>query len=408
VDRRRLLTIFGIVLIDMLGFSIVLPLLPYYARTFGASDLAVGLMYAAYPAAQLIGAPILGRWSDRYGRRPIQLLSILGTFAGFLVLGFASALWMLFASRVMDGSTGGNISVAQAYISDVSDERSRGKALGIIGAAFGIGFILGPVSGGLLSRFGFAVPAFFAAALTALNLLAVYVLLPESLTAENRARLVEGPRRPALDLRAIGEALAHPRVGPLMWLRLDTGLAFSMFETGFSLWALRRLGLTAEQNGLVLGYVGVLSVIIQGLIIGWLTKRVPDARLITASVALTGVSLVAWSLSPNAVVLLVVMVPLSLGMAVANTVGQSALSKAVYPEEVGGVFGLSASLLSLTRIPAPVIAALLIDRIGTWSPGIAAGALVLAAVPYVYRRFVADPAPPLPPRGDVGMDRAEV
>lgn len=398
MERRRLLTIFAIVLIDMLGFSIVLPLLPYYARSFGASDLAVGLMYAAYPAAQLVGAPILGKWSDIYGRRPILLLSILGTLIGFLVLGFAGAMWMLFVSRIIDGSTGGNITVAQAYIADVSDEASRGKALGLIGAAFGIGFILGPVTGGLLSRYGYGVPAFFAAALTALNLIAVFALLPESLTAETKARLALHPRKAVVDLRGIVNSLGHPRVGPLLWLRLDTGLAFSMFETGFSLWALKRLGLTAEMNGLVLGYVGVLSVVIQGAVIGWLTKRVSDGALITTSIVLAGASLVAWSLSPTVAVLLVVMVPLSLGMAVSNTIMQSALSKSVYPEEVGGVFGLSTSILSLTRIPAPVISALLIDRLGAWSPGVIAGALVLGVAPYVYRRFVVAPAPPLPPR----------
>ena len=405
MDRRRLFTIFAIVLIDMIGFSIVLPLLPYYARSFGASDVVIGLMFAAYPAAQLVAAPILGRWSDRFGRRPILLLSIFGTFVGFLVLGFAGTTWMLFLSRIIDGSTGGNITVAQAYISDVTDESSRGQALGLIGAAFGLGFILGPVTGGLLSQFGYGVPAFFAAGLTAVNLLAVYFLLPESLTAETKARLAEQPHRPIIDIRGMAEALRHPRVGPLLWLRLDTGLAFSMFETGFSLWALKALGLTAQGNGLVLGYVGVLSVLIQGLGIGQLTRRFSDARLIVGAIVLGGVSLMAWSVSPTVAVLLVVMVPLALGLAVSNTIQQSALSKSVYPEEVGGVFGLSTSILGLTRIVAPVLAAVLLDRFGTWSPGVFAGLTVLLIAPYAYRHLISHPAPALPEREAVTTSR---
>ena len=142
------------VFIDLLGFGLILPLLPYYAETFAASEFTTGLLVASYAAMQLIGAPILGRLSDRFGRRPILLLSVFGTFLGFLLLGFANALWMLFVSRIIDGFTGGNLSVAQAYISDVTDEKNRSKGLGLVGAAFGIGFIIWQVTGGFLSTWG--------------------------------------------------------------------------------------------------------------------------------------------------------------------------------------------------------------------------------------------------------------
>ena len=150
----RLSTIFAIVFVDLLGFSLILPLVPYYAKVFNASDTLIGFLVASYAAAQLIGAPVLGRLSDRYGRRPVLLVSILGTAIGFIILGFANSLWVLFASRILDGATGGNISVAQAYITDITDRKNRAKGLGLIGAAFGLGFIIGPAVGGLLSTVG--------------------------------------------------------------------------------------------------------------------------------------------------------------------------------------------------------------------------------------------------------------
>ena len=182
MDKRRLFTIFIIVFVDLLGFSLILPLLPYYAETFGANATVTGFLVASYALAQLLGAPLLGRLSDRIGRRPVLLVSIFGTFLGFMLLGAARSLWMLFAARIIDGLTGGNISVAQAYITDVTDDKNRAKALGMIGAAFGLGFIIGPAVGGLLSTFGYAIPAFAAAALSFANLASVYLFLPESLT----------------------------------------------------------------------------------------------------------------------------------------------------------------------------------------------------------------------------------
>ncbi len=194
-SQNRLLTIFLIVFVDLLGFSLILPLLPYYAEEYGASEITIGMLTASYAAAQLIGAPILGRLSDQYGRRPVLLVSIAGTALGFLLLGLAEVIGrsvgmalfganlaainllvitLLFISRILDGLTGGNISVAQAYISDVTPPQDRSKAFGLIGAAFGLGFIIGPVVGGILGdRFGYAVPAFVAMIIAIINLVAV-------------------------------------------------------------------------------------------------------------------------------------------------------------------------------------------------------------------------------------------
>jgi DHA1 family tetracycline resistance protein-like MFS transporter len=289
VKDRRLLVIFGIVLVDMLSFSLVLPLLPYYARTFGANPALTGLIFSAYPLAQVFAAPLLGRLSDRYGRKPVLMLSITGTVGALLLLGFSSTLWMLALSRLLDGITGGNISVAQAYMTDVTSEKDRGKAFGLIGAAFGIGFILGPAMSGLLSGFGMHVPPFAAAGLACLNLLFVAVVLPESLTAERRAEVAAAPPH-RFDLHGLGAALRLPRVGPLLWVRLVTGFSFAVFEGGFTLWAAHALGLGPTGNAYVLTYVGVIQVVIQGAVIGPLTKRFADSRLIVASTARAGVS----------------------------------------------------------------------------------------------------------------------
>ena len=226
MQKSRLATIFVVVLVDLLGFGLILPLLPFYADRYGASATVVGLLTASYAAAQLIGAPLLGRLSDRYGRRPVLLISILGTAAGFLLLGLAEPvgtfvvgllpaglveedvvavtnamiLGVLFASRILDGLTGGNISVAQAYITDITDEENRARGLGLIGAAFGLGFIIGPAVGGALSAGGrYAVPAFFAAGLALLNWIAVLLWLPESLTEETKAQLAKRPARSIQD-----------------------------------------------------------------------------------------------------------------------------------------------------------------------------------------------------------------
>ena len=397
VKDRRLLIIFGIVLVDMLSFSLVLPLLPYYAKTFGANPMVTGLIFSSYPLMQVIAAPFLGRLSDVWGRKPVLLLSIAGTAGALLMLGFANSLWMLFASRMLDGITGGNISVAQAYMTDVTSEKDRGKAFGLIGAAFGIGFILGPVTGGLLATVSQPLPAFVAAGLAIINLLLVFFVLPESLSAERRAQVKAEPAK-GWGLSELGNTLRLPRVGPLLWIRIVVGFTFAVFEGGFSLWAANSLGLTAAQNGLVLGYVGVLSVITQLGLIGPLTKRFSDAWLIVGGSALSAVALLLWGLTPNIWVLVAIMPLLSLGLAVTNTILGSALTKAVYPDEVGGIVGLSTAIGSLTRIPAPFVAGALLQTIGGWAPGIAAGLLTASVIPFGFVRLIKRPDAPLPPR----------
>lgn len=390
MDKKRLFSILLVVFIDLLGFSLILPLLPYYAETFNASKFVTGLLIAVYALMQLIGAPLLGRLSDRYGRRPILLISVFGTFVGFLLFGFATTLWMLFAARILDGLTGGNLSVAQAYISDVTDAKNRAKGLGLIGAAFGVGFIIGPATGGVLSQYGYNVPAFFAAGLALINFILIYAWLPESLTKEKMEQ-VGAQKQPSVTLDALVTALKRPFTGSLLITRFFFSLAFSIFQTIFALYALAKFNLSARDTGFVLTYVGVLSVIVQGFLVGRLTTRFREDHLITFAVALMAVSLLGWALAPSVFWLLVVLTPTSLSGGILNTLLSSTLTKAVQPQEIGGILGLATSIESSTRIIAPILGGALLERVGTWSPG-AFGAIVMIGVTiYVYKKILDHP-----------------
>jgi DHA1 family tetracycline resistance protein-like MFS transporter len=377
MDNKKLLSVILVVFVDLLGFSLILPLLPYYAAAFGANGLVTGLLVASYAAMQFLSAPLLGRLSDRYGRRPILLVSIAGTFAGFLLLGFANSLWMLFASRIIDGLTGGNLSVAQAYITDVTEPKDRAKGLGLVGAAFGLGFIIGPASGGLLSQWGYAVPAFVAAGLSLINLVLVYFWLPESLTPEKRALMPE--RRPSVNLNALTVALRRPFTGSLLITRFFFGLAFAIFQTIFALYALERFHLTAAQTGYVLTYVGVLAVVTQGFLVGRITRRVREDILIGISVVVMALGLLGWALAPSVSLLLIIMAPTAVAGGLLNTILTSTLTKAVEPQEVGGIIGLSTSIESLTRVIAPILGGYLLVAFGAWAPGLF-GAIVLGGL----------------------------
>jgi DHA1 family tetracycline resistance protein-like MFS transporter len=400
LTKRKLITLFLIVFIDLLGFSIILPLLPFYAETFNATPTQIGLLVASYAAAQLLGAPLLGRLSDRFGRKPVLVISLVGTFIGFLILGFANSLWMLFFSRILDGFTGGNISVAQAYITDITDENNRAQGLGLLGAAFGLGFIIGPAVGGILSVYGFALPAFVAAGFSMVSILGVLFFLPESLTEE--ARLELGKReRQSFSINNLWRAINRPRVGPILHVRFFYGLAFAIFQTIFPLYALYRFDLDARSTGFVLTYVGILVVFVQGFFVGWMASRFNEFRLIFLATVLMGLSLFAWAIVPTIVALLIVLAPLALAAGTLNTLLNSTLSKAVYAEEVGGTLGLSASLESLTRVISPTVGGYLLGSIGPWAPGLAGGLIMVWTIGYAWRRLIQTPDPPLPPR-DLG------
>lgn len=385
--NKRLLNVGLIVLIDMLGFALIIPLLTFYADSFGATEFQTGLLVSSYALMQMIGAPILGRLSDKYGRRPVFLISIFGTFLGLLILGFANALWMLFASRLLSGLTAGNISVAQAYISDVTDEKNRARGMGMFGAAFGIGFILGPALGGMLSQYGFAVPSFVSAGLAFINLLTVYFWLPESLTEERRVELAT-QKKAEVSFNALLAALRRPQVGPLLWLRFGFAIAFNSFQTVFPLYVLHKFGLGAQQTGYILAYMGIILVAMQGGAIGPLSMRFKESNLLVTFLGFSLVGMVGWAFTQSVPLLLVAMFPMAIGAGSFNSLINSAISKAVSPDEVGGMLGFGAGLESFTRVVMPALASYLLGAYGPSTPGYMGSVILFIVVVYAYINLI--------------------
>ena len=381
-NKNSLLPLFSVVFVDMLGFGFILPLLPYIASNWGATPAIIGLIGAAYPFGQFIGAPLVGRYSDRFGRKPLLLISITGTFLSLLMLGFAKSIAIIMISRFLDGLTGGNITVAQAYIADVTDEKTRAKSMGMIGAAFGLGFILGPASGGFLSHWGYAVPAFVSAGLSLINLFIITFFLPESLKKEKRVHHLSEVKRKH-PLAGLASAFAKPIAGPILSSIIVFSLSMAMFESVFSLYAKQRLELSAQNTGFILAYVGVLVAGIQGGGIGALTKRFPENALVRFALFTLTLSYIGWALSPNVVVLMIVLVPLSLSSGILSTLLRSSLSKAVPANETGEIMGISAAMESITRIVAPALGGWLIGSLSSAVPGLLSAVLIAGLTIYL-------------------------
>ena len=363
MKRSPLVVIFTTVFIDLVGFGIVIPVLPFYAEgtRFNASPRTVGLLFASYSVMQLIFSPILGRLSDKYGRRPVLLISIIGTGIGFLILGFANTLLMLFVGRILDGITGGNISTAQAYIADITTKEDRASGMGLIGAAFGLGFVFGPAIGGILSRWGVEVPFLFAAGLCFANALLLYFTLPETVTPDHPARVSAAGGR---GLSQLIQSLKNPRLGFVLIIYFLFIVAFSIMTTTFSLYTMFRFGYDAQHTGYLFAYVGVLAVIVQGGLIGRLVKRFGELSLVIAGAFLFAGSLFAIPfVGPQAGGLLALLVGgglFSIGNSLSAPSLTSLASKSVGPAEQGSVLGVTQSVASLARAVGPALAALLI------------------------------------------------
>src|SRR5882724_11300039 len=364
MKRSPLVVIFTTVFIDLVGFGIVIPVLPFYAEgsRFNATPRTVGLLFASYSLMQLIFSPILGRLSDKHGRRPVLLISIIGTGIGFLILGFATTLWMLFVGRILDGITGGNISTAQAYIADITTKEDRAKGMGLIGAAFGLGFVFGPAIGGILSHWGIGVPFLFAAGLCFANALLLYFTLPETVTPDHPARVSAAGGR---GLGQLIQSLRNPRLGYVLIIYFLFIVAFSIMTTAFSLYTMFRFGYDATHTGYLFAYVGILAVIVQGGLIGKLVKRFGELPLVIVGAFLFAGSLFAVPfVGPAAGGLLALLIGggvFSMGNSLATPALTSLASKSAGRAEQGTVLGVTQSVASLARAVGPSIAALLIN-----------------------------------------------
>ncbi len=362
MKRSPLFVIFITVFIDLVGFGIVIPVLPYYAEgtRFGATPREVGLLFASYSVMQLVFAPVLGRLSDKYGRRPILLISLLGTSLGFLILGFASTLWMLFLGRIIDGISGGNISTAQAYIADVTTKEDRAKGMGLIGAAFGLGFVFGPAIGGILSRWGINVPFLFAGGLALANAILLYFTLPETVTADHPARVSAARGR---GWKQLLEALGQRQLAFVLTIYFLSIVAFSIMTASFSLFMMFRLGYDPWHSGWIFAFVGVVSAIIQGGLIGRLVKRFGEPALVIAGGFLFSISLFVSPFVTAAMGLLGILsvgALSSIGNALTAPSLTSLASKSASAAEQGSVLGVTQSVASVARAVGPSIAAVLI------------------------------------------------
>jgi MFS family permease len=384
--KHPLIPIFLIVLVDILGMTLIMPLLPFYAEHYGASPVVVGLLVSSYAACQLISGPVIGRLSDRMGRRPLLIISQIGTFIGFLILAFSDSLWLIFVSRIIDGCTAGNISLAQAYIADVTKPEDRARSFGVLGIAFGLGFLVGPGVSGFLSQFGIHVPILAAAGLSLTSIVATAVLLPGGPPPhrdpeEEKATVA---RRPGVfDWQAYAIYFRRPGLAKYLWEFFLFALTFAIFMSGFALFAERQYTYQGhpfgpKEIGYILTYVGFLGVIMQGGLIGRLVRAFGERRLVTMGLATLVVAYALLGFTHTITQLLIVSTISSFGNGVLRPAITSLITQAAGRHEQGAVLGITQSLMSVAQIIAPGFAGYLIERhmLVGWSMMAAAAALV--------------------------------
>ncbi len=432
LDFKQIAPILLIVLIDLLGLTIIIPLLPIYAATFGANPFIIGVLGAAYPLMQFVGAPILGQLSDRYGRRPVLIVSQIGTFIGFILLGVANSLAMLFLSRVIDGISGANIATAQAAISDNTTEKTRTQGLGLIGAAFGVGFVIGPLLAFAiltLSDNNYRLVAFTAAAFSAISILLSWLWLQESLPAEKRG---QGGKTGG-GIAGMLQALRLPVVGLLMFMMFAQQFAFHGFEQFIPLFTLNRLGLNGSENAALFGFVGILLVIVQGRMVGIWSRRFGDRRLALVGLVALGVGMILSALTPDQPVpwydkegviaslqmenagsseaaatfstdnvalpeddhngwlglvwMLLALVPVSVGGGILMPAINSLITQTAAATEIGSMLGVSAAFASLANALSPLAMGAIYQILGSSAPFILGGAILLLLFAFAGRRL---------------------
>ena len=377
-----MLILFFIVFIDLVGFGIIIPLLPFFAEYHQATPFMVGLVMATYSLTQFIAAPFWGRLSDRVGRRPVLLISLAGLTTSYVLLGFADTMWMLFAARAAGGAMAGNISAAFAYVSDVTSRENRAKGMGMIGAAFGLGFIAGPAIGGVLAgpdpvNADFQTPAFAAAAMSLSALVLALFILKESLSVEIRRKLAEEP--PQKRLAMFRQAFARPNVGLLIALTFLATFVFSGLESTFAMWSRRQFGWGPEQNGYLFAFVGLLSAAVQGGLIGPLANRFGEARLIIQGAAALAIGVLLIPFSTNLPMLIAAMLIAGYGFSVISPSLNSLISLQVGEDEQGGIMGVTRSASTMGRFIGPAWAGFLFGALGRDWPYFG-GAMVMLAV----------------------------
>lgn len=429
--RSPLAILFVTVFVDLLGFGIVVPFLAYYVESFGAKASTVGLLMSVFSLMQFLFAPVWGRLSDRVGRRPVLLIGLFGSAVGFALFGFAGSLAMLFLGRTVAGVFGATVPTAQAYIADSTTEENRAKGMGLIGAAFGLGFIIGPALGGLLAdaslplsrllppgRFAallhdnpYALPSLAAAALAAINLGAASFLLPESLSRELRAAAVARPRNGRF--AALREGLASERLRGLILIGFVYVAGFAMMETTFTLLVERRLGVESSPEahaqlvrgvGYLFALIGAIATVMQAGLAGKLARRFGEERMLLGGIVAAAISFALLPLSRSWGAFFFCSALLAFASGLTNPSYASLVSRAARADAQGGTLGVSQSAASLSRVAGPFAAGLLFQRVGPGAPYLLA-ALLAALAALVAGRLRAQPAAVR--KAEAGMASAE-
>jgi DHA1 family tetracycline resistance protein-like MFS transporter len=355
VDRRLFVIVLTLV-VNLIGFGIMIPLLPLYARTFGASEQVIGWVIATFSLCQLVASPALGALSDRWGRRPVLVLSLVGTAVSFVMLALARSVPMLFAARLVDGLSGGNISTARAYVADITTEDERAKAFGLIGAAFGVGFVLGPALGGALAHVSYTAPIWAAAALTLLATVLAFVWLPETVHREAAAAVPFW--------NGLRTAFGRGTLRPLLIVDLAYWTATAVFQGTFALVAAHRFGFDVPHVGYVLAAFGVLGVIVQVRLVGPIVSALGERRVFALGLVLGALGLGGAALASGVGLFLVGLVPYAIGSALCTPSLASLISRAATPEEQGSIQGTASALESLGRTIGPVWGTAVLQRLG--------------------------------------------
>lgn len=379
--RTALGVVFTTILIDFIGFSVLIPVLPLYAEQLGASSFEVGLLLSLYALAQLVFLPAWGWVSDRMGRRPIILVSLLGTAFSFVMLALAHSLAMIYLARVVGGFFAASIGTAQAVVTDLTPASERARGMGLIGAAFGLGFVVGNALGGLLAAVHPRAPFYAIAALALANLAVAWIWLPESHPEDARPKDRRGLGRALIPapLRLVA-ALHDRRIGLYLYLFFHIFTAFAALESMLALFMHQRFGLGPRDVGFVFAYIGVFIALTQGLLVGQLASRLGEIRLVVIGLAATGIGLLAISLVPAYGWLYVVGPFIAFGNGIAFPAFTSLYSKACHSEKAGELLGESQSMATAGRIVGPAWAGLALGHVALGAPFAIAGVLMLIAL----------------------------
>ncbi len=374
-SKAAMLLIFFTVFIDLVGFGLIIPVLPTYAHELKASDTTVGLLIASYSVMQFIFTPFWGRLSDKLGRRPILLLSLVASSIGYLIWGFSSSLELLFLSRLVAGFGNANIAVAQAYITDITTQENRAKGMGLVGAAFGLGFVIGPAIGGLCVGQGLQTVGLVAAGFSILDLILTFFLLPEP---NNRS--AAGNERFGGGIGFYFDCISNPRLTTSLAIFFLSTFAFANMEATLVLLTQKQFNFTPQQNSLMFTYVGLLIVLVQGGLIHRLSKKYGEKKLISLGALLTAAGLLLTPLNLNLYVLYGALALLAFGQGMNTPANQSILSKLSPQDKVGGVMGVGQSLSTLGRILGPAIGCYIFERFGAATPYWLGGASMFLVV----------------------------